>query len=299
MGRVKIRQLGYVGTTATDMEAWYEFAAGVLGAEIATGSNDDCLYLRFDDHHHRLAVHRGVEDDVAFVGWELGNPGALAEACADLERAELIVKAGTPEECLARAVHEMVWFECPFTGVRTELFVGAEVQFQPAFLPTRPIGSFVTGDGGMGHVVLYTSDVVAAERFYAEVMGFGTTDRVVIPGMGQFSAFMHCNERHHSLGLMAIPNAPRKMQHIMFELADLDAVGTTYDVCLGREITTTSLGRHLNDRAFSFYFRSPSGWHFEYGWSPRVIDPRTWRLEVFNPTRPSLEWGHDGLISML
>ena len=59
----------------------------------------------------------------------------------------------------------------------------------------------------------------------------------------------------------------------MFETVDIDTVGTTYDICVEREITSTTLGRHLNDHAFSFYFRNPSGWHFEYGWGAALDRP--------------------------
>ena len=292
-------QLGYVGSTATDVSAWREYATGVLGLEITPDSTDELLYLRADFHHHRLAVHAGDVDDVAYVGWELDDPADLASTVEAVEAAGISVKQGTAEEAALRCVLDLAWFECPFSGVRSELYIGPEVHFQPPFRPSRAIGGFVTGDEGLGHVVLYAPDIVNAERFYADVLGFATTDRVIVPGMGQLAAFMHCNTRHHTLGLMAIPGTPRRIQHVMFETADIDTVGTTYDICVAREITSTTLGRHLNDHAFSFYFRNPSGWHFEYGWAPRSIDPATWRIEHFNGIRPQGEWGHDGLIAMI
>jgi biphenyl-2,3-diol 1,2-dioxygenase len=295
----EVRQLGYVGSTATDMAAWRAYATNVLGVEITPDSDDDVLYLRIDDHHHRLAIHAGDVDDVAYVGWEVADPTALDRAMQRVEAAGVAVKPGTTEEATARCVLDLAWFECPHTGVRTELFIGPEVQFQPPFRPSRAIGGFVTGDGGMGHVVLYAPDIAAAESFYRDVLGLATSDRVIVPGLGQIAAFMHCNARHHSLGLMGIPGTPRRIQHVMFETADIDAVGTTYDICAERGITSTTLGRHLNDRAFSFYFANPSGWHFEYGWGSRSIDPSTWRIEHFNGIRPKGEWGHEGLISMI
>ena len=147
--------------------------------------------------------------------------------------------------------------------------------------------------------MLYAPGLVAAEQFYVDVLGFATTDRVVVPGLGRFAAFLHCNERHHSLGLMAFPDTPRKLQHVMLETLDIDDVGTTYDLCVERGITDTTLGRHLNDRAFSFYFQTPSGWHLEYGWGARTIDPAAWRIEQFNGIRPKGEWGHEGLTAMI
>jgi extradiol dioxygenase len=86
--------------------------------------------------------------------------------------------------------------------------------------------------------------------------GFGISDYVVSPDGAPLGAFLHCNPRHHSLAFFQIPMGPRKIQHVMFETNSLDDVGTSYDLCLEREITATSLGRHGNDRSFSFYFRN-------------------------------------------
>jgi 2,3-dihydroxybiphenyl 1,2-dioxygenase len=150
----------------------------------------------------------------------------------------------------------------------------------------------------MGHVVLYAPDVTAAESFYEEALGFGVSDRAMAPGMGTFASFMHCNGRHHSLAFIGIP-APRKAQHVMFETKEMDDVGTTYDLCSERDIVSVSLGRHLNDRMLSFYFRTPSGWHLEYGWGAREIDPATWHVEYYNALRGPGEWGHAGLREMV
>ncbi len=97
---------------------------------------------------------------------------------------------------------------------------------------------------------------------------------------------------------MTIPGAPRKIQHVMFETVSMDDVGLSYDVCLDRKITTTSPGRHHNDKTFSFYFRNPSEWHFEYGWQPRRIDPEVWDTEQYL-LRPGNAWGHHGLMEMI
>jgi hypothetical protein len=85
----------------------------------------------------------------------------------------------------------------------------------------------------------------------------------------------------------------------MLETSSIDEVGITHDICKTEDMVSVGLGRHVNDRAFSFYFKNPSGWHFEYGWSPRTIDPDTWKVEHYNVLRPNGgEWGHDGLVNL-
>jgi catechol 2,3-dioxygenase-like lactoylglutathione lyase family enzyme len=125
--------------------------------------------------------------------------------------------------------------------------------YQPTYVDKR-IGESKS-ELGMGHAVLYGSDIHAAAELYVRTLGFGVSDYVVSPNGNPLGVFMHCNPRHHSLALFQVPGAKRKIQHVMFETNSLDDVGTSYDLCLGREITATSLGQHGNDRSFSFYFR--------------------------------------------
>ena len=80
-------------------------------------------------------------------------------------------------------------------GNALELSYGQLALFTP-FQPTRPIGGFVTGELGLGHVVLGVADLDVATRFYTEALGFRVTDLY-----GQRMVFLHCNPRHHSVAL--------------------------------------------------------------------------------------------------
>ena len=260
----KVDQLSYVGASATDLDVWRSYATEVLGHEIAADSDAQALYLRMDEHHHRLLIEPGDVDDVSFVGWEVADATQMRQVAAQVEAQGVEVTDGSPGEADRRRMIELVKFNCPHTGVQMEIGYGPEVLFIPHHLPTRALAGFKTGPLGLGHIVLYTSDVVKAESFYEQGLGFATSDRALVPGIGTFASFMHCNPRHHSLAFIQI-DAPRRVQHVMFETLDMDDVGTTYDICRERDIVSTSLGRHLNDRMFSFYFQNPSGWHLEYG----------------------------------
>ncbi|MGI5219410.1 VOC family protein [Nocardia sp. CA-290969] len=293
-----ISQLAYVGASTTDLSAWRGYGTEVLGLEVAPDSDDGLLYLRTDERHHRLGIHAGDHDDVSYVGWEVADHSTLEAAAASIERRGVTVHSGKPTELADRRVLELVYFDCPYTGVRMEIVVGHEHVFTPRFKPTRDLAGFRTAELGMGHVVLYTADVQVAAEFYRDSLGFGISDYGVIPGVGPLAAFLHCNPRHHSLAFIANDKAPRKIQHVMFETRTLDDVGLSYDLCLEREITATSLGRHNNDRTFSFYFRNPSQWMFEYGFEPRTIDPDNWTTEHYL-LKPGNSWGHAGLMNMV
>jgi 2,3-dihydroxybiphenyl 1,2-dioxygenase len=294
-----INQLAYLGAGATDLDAWRGYAGRVLGHQVMPDTDDHALYLRFDDRHHRLVVSPADTDDVTYVGWEVNNRAALDRAAAAVSDAGVEVIEGSPGEADLRRVLGFVYFTCPYSGVRMELAYGHEAMFGPAFQPSRPLSGFHTGEHGLGHVVCYASDVQKAADFYVNVLGFGVSDYTVIPRMGLLASFLHCNGRHHSLAFFAAPNAPRKIQHLMLQTNTIDDVGSTYDVCLDHELTTTTLGRHPNDHSVSFYFRNPSGWNIEYAWEPRVIDPSTWVTEHFVAGRPDAYWGHRGLMEMV
>lgn len=293
-----VKRLAYVAAESTDLSAWKSYATGVLGFEVGSDSNDKLLYLRADENHHRIAVRSGDRDDVGYVGWQVASREALEAAAATLDAAGVVVTRGTPEEIADRRVLDMLHFTCPHSGVRMELVVSPEMNFTPRFRPTRDLAGFRTGEQGLGHVVLYAADLHAAAEFYVRFLGFGISDFAMIPGVGPLAVFMHCNERHHSLAFMNIPGAPRRIQHIMFETLSIDDVGRSFDLCSDREIITTTPGRHHNDHTYSFYFKTPSLWHMEFGWNPRTIDPVNWTTEHYE-LRGDHAWGHRGLMEMV
>lgn len=299
----KIEELAYVGINAESLDAWSQYAVSVLGHEISSDSDSHNLYLRMDDHHHRLIVHpsRNEPDDVAYVGWQVRTPEDMNDIAARLENAGVPVKQGSPEEAALRRVLDFVYFIDPHSGVQMEVSVGPEITFQPSYRPSRPICGYLTGALGMGHFVTYVPDIVAAENFYHDVLGFGFSDAPFIPGMGRMGSFMHCNPRHHSLAFFMNPQPRRKANHIMLEHLSLDDVGTTFDVCRELGLVKVQLGRHNNDRAFSFYAENPSGWLFEFGWGAREIDPATFAVEHYTIGGPggAGEWGHEGLHTII
>ncbi|KAB0685228.1 VOC family protein [Burkholderia territorii] len=292
---MKVTKLAYVGTHASDLDAWKDYAPQVLGLEVSRDSSDKLLYLRADERHHRLSIHPGESNDIAYIGWEVANHEALDAMASRLDRSGIEVQRGTASDLVERRVLDLVYFTCPHTGVRMELTVGNEVVFNPRFVPTRPLTGFKTGELGLGHVVLYvTADLRKVVDFYVKTLGFGISDWVVNPEGTPLAAFLHCNARHHSLALIFYPPAPRKIQHVFFETNSLDDVGTTYDLCRAQEIAATGIGRHPNDRSVSFYFRNPSRWFIEYGWDLRTVDPQNVTEESY-VLRPGIGWGHEGL----
>ncbi|GHJ92430.1 biphenyl-2,3-diol 1,2-dioxygenase [Streptomyces sp. NE5-10] len=291
-----IRALGYLRLETTRLEEWRRYTLDVLGMAEAPGSTDTTLLLRVDDRAHRLAIQAGDSDRLLAAGWEVANATALAEAAAELEAAGVAVKTADADELAERRVRGLLHLTDP-CGNPLELYWGQAQDHTPL---ATPYGNrFVTGDLGLGHVVLPVPDIEAALEFYEKLLGFQLRDSMKLPPQAVPTAaeqrdfhwmhFLSPNRRHHSLGLY--PGAlPPGIVHFMVELETLDDVGLGLDRAQAAGIPiASSLGRHTNDRMVSFYAQAPGGFQVEYGWDGLVVDPATW---VAKEITADSVWGH-------
>ena len=291
-----ISSLGYLRFESADVGAWSEFGLKVLGMTEGRGPEEGALYLRMDDFPARLVILPGSSEKLLASGWEVADARALAAVGRALADAGVPFKAGTVDELAARRVVSMLRAEDP-AGNSLEVFCGAAVEHRPAVgqYGTR----FVTGDLGLGHVVLpVPPGDDAAFDFYTEVLGFRLRDSMRMPAEffgGRpgdppvWFRFLGCNARHHSLALAPLP-APAGLVHLMIETASLDDVGQALDRCARRGAPVSgTLGRHANDLMVSFYVRTPGGFDIEYGTAGRLVDDATW---ISRETTAISLWGH-------
>ncbi len=285
-----IKSLGYVGLGVKDLKSWETFATEILGLQKSDASDENRLLLRMDEYSYRFALHRDDADDLTCAGWEVADAAGLREVAERLRAIGVDPQAASEDEAAARRVTEMIRFTDP-NGITGEAFYGPSVEFEHPFQSPRPIGGFVTGEQGVGHIVIASQDVEKSRRFYCEGLGFRISDTIEMKfGDMKFSmVFMHCNPRHHTLALIPLP-MPRKLLHFMLQLRSIDDVGSTMYLVQDRKIEiAASLGRHTNDHMLSFYMRTPSGFEVEYGWGGREINDATWHVQKHHA--PSI-WGH-------
>jgi 2,3-dihydroxybiphenyl 1,2-dioxygenase len=287
-----VTQLGYLGLSVGNVDEWERFAAQILGLRPNGRDADGSLFLRMDEHHHRFIVHPTGKDDLAYIGWQVATEEALHAMAAQLTAAGVTVRPGAPEEAEARRVAGLIKFHDP-SGIASEIFYGPLVTFEKPFQSPRPISGFQTGERGLGHCVVFVDDFDRSLRFYRDVLGMRISDFVhfpVAPGKTMQVAFLHCNPRHHTLAFAALPQAPKRLHHIMLQANSLDDVGSAYYLCQNRQVPIIMhLGRHTNDHMVSFYLRTPSGFAVEYGWGAREVDDRTWQVQVH---ASASIWGH-------
>jgi 2,3-dihydroxybiphenyl 1,2-dioxygenase len=282
-------KLGYLGFEVSDTVAWSAFARDVLGLSLVDEQSDGGFALRMDDYAWRFSIAPGPADDLSVMGWEAPTDAVLSELAKRVEASGVQVRRGSDEECARRRVQKLVAFADP-AGVPLEVFVGPERANQP-FRSELVKSGFVTGDQGMGHAVITANSQSESHRFYVDLLGFRLSDhiRCDLHGYKVDIEFLHANSRHHSVAFGDGPQKKR-LHHFMIEAGAMDEVGLAFDRALrsGVRIMQT-LGRHPNDRMFSFYARTPSGFQFEFGWGGRSVDDATFQPTTYDRIS---EWGH-------
>ena len=274
--------LGYLGVRTADMEAWKKFATDILGMEQIADTGDGARY-KMDLRTYRLAVTEG-EPGLGYIGWEVLSARHLDAVSTSLASAGVGVTVGTSEDAALRKVAGLIRAKDP-AGNDLEFFWGASVEEVRVPKSAHDV-RFVTGDQGMGHVVLTTTKYREMVDFYADTLGFYTSD--VMVGHPSVS-FLGCNERHHSIALLDAP--VDALHHFMVQVEELDMVGQSYDRVHDQNLQIVmTLGRHWNDHMTSFYVESPSGFAVEFGWNGRRIDRSTWAT-VLGSGEISF-WGH-------
>jgi 2,3-dihydroxybiphenyl 1,2-dioxygenase len=287
-----LKSLGYITISTNDIDRWRQFAFGVVGFAEGKGPDPSALYLRMDERPARLIVVPGETDRVLTIGWEVRDHPALERVKAALEGAGVWFKQLSAEEAELRRVEEGITFDDP-AGNKVEVFHGAVLDHSPVITPFG--AKFVTGDQGMGHVVVPATDPNGLFDFYTEVLGFRSRGAFRVPLPKEFGPvrvrFLGINERHHSLAIVpAAHQRDPRLVHIMVEVDTLDAVGQALDRinAEGFQLSST-LGRHTNDKMVSFYVRAPGDWDIEFGTDGMRVDENYYTAEEI--TADSY-WGH-------
>lgn len=194
--------LGYVTIHTADIERWRQFAFTLLGFAEGKGPDPDSLYLRMDERAARIIVTPGDGDRIVASGWEVRDRIALERVRRTLDAAGVAHKQLSQGEADDRRVEEVITFDDP-AGNTVEVFHGAVLDHSPVVTPYG--ARFVTGDQGLGHVVLPALDANALFEFYTETLGFLSRGAFRVPLPKEFGPirirFLGVNERHHSLAI--------------------------------------------------------------------------------------------------
>jgi len=287
--------LGYVRVFEADLASWQQFTEGVLGM-MSGPDGDGRMLVRMDDWVGRFIVEEGRADFAhgpgsvvpnVVIGWECSSEEAWASARRAIGDAGIHIEDGTGPTAWCRD-----WFTCTDpSGFRCEFFYGGKRDPASQFVSPRGV-TFVTGDQGMGHVLLFASACAKSLDFYSRVLGFGVREAKSADDGTLQAVFLSPNQREHSLALLA-RDEPSRLGHVLIEVSDIDSVGRAMDRCLdGLAPMTVSLGRHWNDQMVSFYLRTPSGFDIEYGFGGLKAAAGQWSRGESGGTGLMSTWGH-------
>jgi 2,3-dihydroxybiphenyl 1,2-dioxygenase len=289
-------EVAYLGVQVTDPTAFGAFLTDIVGLMPGKTTADGFATWRNDERAHRIIVEEGPANDAIFFGLEAGSASAFERAVERAKAAGATVTKGSASDAAARRVDQLVRIDTPW-GVPVELVHGLSAAPEPFDSSLVP-GGFLTKNQGFGHVVFVTGDLDGADRFAREALGFAQSDwlEMDLGGLPITVRFYHCNPRHHSLALAGAPfELPQKLHHVMVETVSQDNVGHAFDRVWNAKLPiANALGKHDNDKMFSFYVVTPAGFQLEFGYGARTVDA-PW-TDDRRYDRIS-EWGHQPIQS--
>jgi 2,3-dihydroxybiphenyl 1,2-dioxygenase len=285
--------LGYIAIETQKFSDWRRFGRDAIGMHLDDASAD-VMRLRLDDHECRFLLQRGPAEDVTALGWQLDDHETFDTVLARIAQHGVRVSEGTEEQAALRGVERLVRFPGP-NGLTQEVFTRARPGATPLQMAAR--GGFVTGAAGMGHVAVTSTRPQQVRGYYNTVFDARLSDFIdeTISGLKFKIRFLRVNERHHSVAIAAVNRMPlnpirTRVQHLNIQVAALDDMTAAYQRVkeLGFRMAL-GVGQHTNDKELSFYAVTPSGFEWEVGWNPIVVDEKTWEPTTYQGISI---WGH-------
>ena len=292
---MSVKALGYVVIETAQPEKWHEFLTQVAGVMRADDAEDGAAQYRIDQRPFRFRIELSGREWFAAAAYEVDDLAALDALALAVGAVGRPVERMSPEMCALRGVEHGFRTNDP-AGNGLEFYCGDSVADVP-FVSPQGISHFITGEMGMGHVVLSAPNFDETVAFYCDVIGFRQSDMPRFnlfgpdgPSMG--FAFLHAdNGRHHSIAFGEGPVPPSGAVHIMLEYPNLIEVGKAHDrMKQFGYVESATLGRHYNDETTGFYVQTPGGFDMEIGYDSLVIDPDTW---VTTRHEGISIWGHE------
>src|SRR5258708_11030611 len=219
--------LGYVRIWEADLTQWQQFAEGVLGM-MGERDGDSRLLVRMDDWVGRFIVEEGragvTQDSGSLVtnvaiGWECTSEEAWASARRAIDDAGVQPQDGNGPTAWCRD-----WFACTDpSGFRCEFFYGGKRDPASQFVSPRGV-SFITGEQGMGHVLVFANASAKSLEFYSRVLGYQVREAKSADDGALRAAFLSPNQREHSLALIGT-DEPSRLGPGLIGASDVHADG--------------------------------------------------------------------------
>ncbi len=284
--------LGYLVVESERFADWRRFGRDAIGMHL-DDLDSDALRFRLDEQQCRFLLRRGPAEDVTALGWQVDDHETFDEILGRVHRCGVPVTVGTDEDAALRGVERLVRIPGP-NGLTQELYTRAHIDGQ---LSVAGKG-FVTGEFGLGHVAVTSTRPHQMRGYYNTLLDARLSDFIdeTMSGVKVKIRFLRVNRRHHSVAIAAVNRLPinpirTRVQHLNIQVAELDDLTDSYQRvrALGFDMAL-GVGQHTNDRELSYYAVTPSGFEWEVGWNPLVVDESTWK----QTTHQGISiWGHE------
>ena len=275
MARKVFRDWGLAEISIGDEEL--VFASGNGNEVVVRPENSPGLPPRFSDGSNFREVIWGVSsaENLARIGEELARDRKVTEDaqgtlhCADNSGINIGFRVWKHE---SGPVQEEPVFNTPWLHRR----IDRRATIHEKAVPWR-----------MGHIGFRVDDVMAAERFYIDRLGFWLSDRY---GEGAATFLRNASRAdHHNLFITSSPTSATMFHHVAFEVRDIHEVfGGGLAFSRNGWETHVGPGRHPVSSAYFWYFKNPLGGAIEY-FSDTDIVTEDWKPEDFPEPRFS-EW---------
>jgi 2,3-dihydroxybiphenyl 1,2-dioxygenase len=285
--------LGYLVIETDKFADWRRFGRDAIGMHLDE-TLPDVMRFRLDDNECRFLLQRGPAEDVTTLGWQIDDHQTFDEILSRIIRHGVPTIEGTGEEAALRGVERLIRFPGP-NGLMQEIFTRAHRSDTPPDMAV--CGGFVTGEGGIGHVAVTSKKPQQIRGYYNTVFDARLTDYIdeTISGLKFKIRFLRVNQRHHSVAIAAVNRMPinpirTRVQHLNIQVVELDDMTASYQRVkeLGFHMAL-AVGQHTNDKELSYYAMTPSGFEWEVGWNPIVVDEKTWEPTTYQGISI---WGH-------
>lgn len=137
----------------------------------------------------------------------------------------------------------------------------------------------------ISHVVLHSPDHKAAVAFFTDVLGFKVSD-----WLGDFFAFLRCNEWHHRVAVLP---GPPCLNHVAYDMLSVDCMMRGINRLRKNDIDIKwGPGRHTAGNNTFSYFVTPNGFAVEYTSELERVDFETHEAKVHTPGPQVMDqWG--------
>jgi len=284
--------IGYLVVETQRFADWRRFGRDAIGMHL-DDLDTDALRFRLDEQQCRFLLRRGPAEDVTTLGWQVDDHDTFDEILGRVRRCGVPATTGTDEEAALRGVERLVRIPGP-NGLAQELYTRAHIDG-----PLSVAGKgFVTGEFGLGHVAVTSTKPHQVRGYYNALLDARLSDFIdeTMSGVKVKIRFLRVNRRHHSVAIAAVNrlriNPIRtRVQHLNIQVAELDDLTNSYQRvrALGFDMAL-GVGQHTNDRELSYYAVTPSGFEWEVGWNPLIVDESTWKPTTHQGISI---WGHE------